>query len=71
MESTPIRSRRATEGCRGIRTQTHIRLCAASIVVIGVWAYLELTAGVNLFRRALGVAGLAYVIYAIAARFAA
>ena len=27
-----------------------------------VWAYLELTDGVNWFRRALGVAGLVYVL---------
>lgn len=45
-------------------------LGAIGYVFIGVWAYLELTAGVNLFRRALGVAGLAYVVYAIAMRFA-
>ena len=45
-------------------------LGAIGYVFIGVWAYLELTAGVNLFRRVLGLAGLAYVIVAIAQRFA-
>lgn len=39
---------------------------AIAYVFIAVWAYLELTAGVNLFRRVLGLAGLAYVIVAIA-----
>lgn len=33
---------------------------------IGAWAYLELTDGVNLFRRVLGAAGLVYVLVAIA-----
>lgn len=46
-------------------------LGAIGYVFIGVWAYLELTAGVNLFRRVLGAAGLAYVVYAIAVRFGA
>ena len=45
-------------------------LGAIGYVFIGAWAYLELTAGVNLFRRVLGLAGLAYVIVAIAQRFA-
>ena len=45
-------------------------LGAIGYVFVGVWAYLELTAGVNLFRRVLGLAGLAYVIVAIAQRFA-
>ena len=45
-------------------------LGAIGYVFIAVWAYLELTAGVNLFRRVLGAAGLAYVIFAIAQRFA-
>ncbi len=39
---------------------------AIAYVFIAVWAYLELTAGVNLFRRVLGLAGLAYVIVVIA-----
>jgi len=46
-------------------------LGAIGYVFIGVWAYLELTAGVNLFRRILGAAGIAYVIVAIAQRFTA
>lgn len=46
-------------------------LGAIGYVFIGVWAYLELTAGVNMFRRVLGAAGLAYVVFAIAQRFAA
>lgn len=46
-------------------------LGAIGYVSIGVWAFLELTAGVNLFRRVLGAAGLAYVIYAVAVRIAA
>ena len=33
---------------------------------VGAWAYLELTAGVNLFRRVLGAVGLVYVLVAIA-----
>lgn len=40
-------------------------LGAIGYVFIGVWAYLEITAGVNLFRRVLGLAGLAYVVVAI------
>jgi hypothetical protein len=44
-------------------------LGAIGYVFIGVWAYLELTSGVNLFRRLLGAGGIAYVIVAIAQRF--
>jgi hypothetical protein len=33
-----------------------------------VWAYLELTEGVNAFRRVLGAAGLAYIIVALVQR---
>ena len=40
-------------------------LGAIGYVFIGVWAYLELTAGVNMFRRVLGLAGLAYIVVAI------
>jgi len=40
-------------------------LGAIGYVFIGIWAYLEITAGVNLFRRVLGLAGLAYVVVAI------
>lgn len=37
---------------------------AEAVVSVGlaIWAYHELTEGVNLFRRALGAAGLAYVL---------
>lgn len=44
---------------------------AIGYVFIGVWAYLELTAGVNLFRRILGAGGIAYVVFAIATRLTA
>ncbi len=44
---------------------------AIAYVFIGVWAYLELTAGVNLFRRVLGLAGLIYIVVVIAQRFGA
>ena len=46
-------------------------LAAIAYVFIGVWAYLELTAGVNLFRRVLGLAGLIYIVVVIAQRFGA
>ena len=39
--------------------------------VRGTWAYLELTDGVNLFRRAIGLAGLVYIVVIIAQRFGA
>ena len=45
-------------------------LGAIGYVFIGAWAYLELTAGVNLFRRVLGLAGLAYIVVAITRGFA-
>lgn len=45
-------------------------LGAIGYVFIGVWAHLELMAGVKLVRRVLGRAGRAYVIVAIAQRFA-
>jgi hypothetical protein len=35
---------------------------AAASVFLGVWAWLELAAGVNLWRRVLGAGGLAWVI---------
>ncbi|MBM3635128.1 MAG: hypothetical protein FJW99_07565 [Actinobacteria bacterium] len=44
-------------------------LGAIGYAFIAIWAYLELTAGVNLFRRVLGLAGLAYVVFAIVQRF--
>ena len=40
-------------------------------VAIAIWAYLQLTAGVNLFRRALGLAGLVYIVVVISQRFGA
>ena len=46
-------------------------LAAIGYVFIAIWAYLELTAGVNLFRRAIGLAGLAYIVTVIAQRFGA
>ena len=46
-------------------------LAAIGYVFIAIWAYLELTAGVNLFRRAIGLAGLAYIVVIIAQRFGA
>lgn len=46
-------------------------LAAVGYVFIAIWAYLELTAGVNMFRRALGLAGLAYIVVIIAQRFGA
>lgn len=46
-------------------------LAAIGYLFIGIWAYLELTAGVNLFRRVLGAGGLAYIIIVIAQRFIA
>lgn len=33
---------------------------------LGIWAYGELTEGVNWFRRLLGAAGLAYVVVRLA-----
>lgn len=39
---------------------------AAGYVALGVWAYEEAAHGVNLFRRGLGVAGLAFVVAAVA-----
>jgi hypothetical protein len=40
---------------------------AVARVALGIWAWEEATSGVNLFRRALGVAGLAYVVVELAA----
>jgi len=44
-------------------------LAAVGYLFIAIWAYLELTAGVNMFRRALGLAGLAYIVVIVAQRF--
>ena len=38
---------------------------AVFYVGLTIWAYLELVQGVNGFRRFLGAAGLAYVIYSV------
>ena len=46
-------------------------LAAIGYVFIAIWAYLELTDGVNLFRRAIGLAGLVYIVVIIAQRFGA
>ena len=43
-------------------------LSAIGYVFLGVWAYLELTEGVNAFRRVLGAAGLVYIIVALVQR---
>ena len=42
---------------------------AVLYVGLGVWAYLELTAGANWLRRAVGAAGLAFVIVRVASAF--
>ena len=44
-------------------------LAAVGYVFIAIWAYLELAAGANMFRRALGLAGLAYIVVIVAQRF--
>lgn len=40
-------------------------------VGLGVWAWEELVSGANWFRRALGAAGLAYVVAKLGAAFGA
>jgi hypothetical protein len=47
---------RATDG------DVHDYADAVASVGFAAWAYLELTDGVNAFRRLLGAAGLAYVV---------
>ena len=42
---------------------------AVLYVGLGVWAYLELTAGANRLRRAIGAAGLAFVVVRITSAF--
>jgi hypothetical protein len=44
----------------------HALARAVFFVGLGIWAWLELTDGVNGFRRALGAAGLAYVLVSLA-----
>lgn len=41
---------------------------AASAVLLGVWAWLELAGGVNLARRLIGAGGLAFVLAALGER---
>ena len=55
------RSRRAIAE-RELRVDLH-RLRRGSRVGIAVWAWLELAEGVNLFRRVLGAAALAWTVY--------
>lgn len=40
-------------------------------VFLAVWAWLELTGGVNAFRRVLGAAGLVYAVVRVAQAFGA
>jgi len=42
--------------------RVHDVATAVFFMGLTVWAYLEVTDGVNWFRRALGVAGLAYAL---------
>jgi hypothetical protein len=45
--------------------RTHDVATAVFFMALTVWAYLELTDGANWFRRALGVAGLIYLVVRI------
>ena len=49
----------------------HFYARAAFYVGLAAWAWLEMTDGVNLFRRALGAAGLVYVVVKVGAGFGA
>ena len=49
----------AGRAARELRGSAHLYATAVSYLAMAVWAYLELTAGVNWFRRLLG---LAYVV---------
>ncbi len=40
----------------------HTGLHLIFVVAIGIWSYLEITSGVNWFRRALGIAMALYVL---------
>lgn len=42
---------------------------AVFYVALTVWAWEEMTDGVNRFRRGLGVVALAYIVYALARAF--
>lgn len=50
--------------------RVHAYATAVFFMGLTVWASLELTAGANWFRRALGAAGLAYVLVRMAAAIA-
>jgi hypothetical protein len=45
--------------------RAHWIATAVFFMALTVWAYLEVTDGVNWFRRVLGAAGLAYVLVRI------
>ena len=47
-------------------TTAHGLARAVFFVGVGVWAWLELTDGVNGFRRLLGAGGLVYVLVSLA-----
>jgi len=47
---------------RLVSGDAHGYLSAIHLVFLGVWAYLEASAGANWFRRALGIAFLVYVV---------
>jgi hypothetical protein len=49
----------------------HYYARAAFYVGVAAWAWLELTDGVNLFRRCVGAAGLIYVVVKVGAGFGA
>ena len=44
----------------------HAYATAAFFMALTIWAYLEVTDGVNWFRRLLGAAGLIYVVVRMA-----
>ncbi len=54
-------------GLVGRLTDGRVHDVATAVFFMGltVWAYLELTDGVNWFRRALGAAGLVYLLVRI------
>ena len=56
----------ATLVARLTDADVHAYAYAIASVGFGVWAYLELTAGINWFRRLLGVAGLVLVVMRLA-----
>lgn len=53
---------------RLVRGRADDAATAIFFVALGVWAYLELTEGVNWFRRLLGATGLVYVVARLAGR---